>query len=74
LCGVGLVLVADVTVPIVLAAAFAFVATSRWRAAKFRRAGRKPVLHRVGCRGAIPAGTASADQCRDFAEVTKRST
>jgi hypothetical protein len=53
--------VADVTVPIVLAAAFAFVATSRWRAAKFRWAGRKPVLHRVGCRGAIPAGAASAD-------------
>src|SRR5258708_721400 len=71
-CGVGVVLVSYLAVPIVIAAAIAFIATSRRGTAKM--AGLAAVAAFVGFVAAAQALLAPSgpDQCRKFDEVTKR--
>ena len=73
LCGVGLVLVSYLSIPVVIAAAIAFIATSQRRAAKV--AGLVGAVAFAGFAAAAQALLAPADpaQCRKLSEVTKRS-
>jgi hypothetical protein len=74
LCGLGVVVVADIAVPVVIAAAFAFVATSRLRAT--RLAGLAVTVVFIGLAAAAQLQLAPQEpgHCRAYAEVTKRST
>jgi hypothetical protein len=73
LCGVGAVVVWYLSIPVVIAAAVAFVATSRRRAIKV--AGLAGAAAFVGFAAGACALLAPADpaQCRERSEVTKRS-
>jgi hypothetical protein len=73
LCGVGFVVVSYGSIPIVILATIGFVATSRLRSVKV--AGVAVAAAFLGCAGAAQALLAPSepDQCRRFAEVTKRS-
>jgi len=73
LCGVGLVVVAYASIPIVIVAAIGFVATSRRRSIK--AAGIAATVAFLGSAAAAQALLAPAgpDQCRRLTEVTRRS-
>jgi len=73
LCGVGFVLVSYAAVPVVLLAAIGFVATSELRWVK--AAGIAIAVAFIGSAAVTQAALAPSEpeQCRNFAEVTKRS-
>ena len=73
LCGVGAVMVAYVSIPIVLVAAIAFIATAALRLVKV--AGMTLVVAFLGFAAAAHTLLAPShpDECGNFAEVTKRS-
>jgi hypothetical protein len=72
-CGVGAVVVSYLSIPVVIAAAIAFIATSRRRVVKV--AGVAGALAFAGFAAAAQLLLAPGDpaQCRNLAEVTKRS-
>ena len=73
LCGVGFIFVSYVSIPVVIFAAIGFVATSGSRSVKM--AGIAVAVAFLGSAAIAQAVLAPStpDQCRDFAEVTKRS-